>query len=255
MKIGLCDMPDKAVLLPPGTFDYMELTLSVVQAMTDEEIRHTAKLLRQAGLCAEATNGFFPASIRLCGKDYRPDTVAEYTRRALHNGAELGIHTCILGSSRSRNIDEGEDRASCLAQFEEAVAITAEIAEPYGTDILLEPLNTKESNHLNTVAEGAAICRRLAIPNLYVVADYFHIMAADESMDVLRTNRDLIRHVHIADPERNFPRAASGHDFSPFRDALADMGYDARISVEAGCPGEFVSSCVETAAYLRGLFC
>jgi len=255
MKFGLCTSPDKAAKLKPGTLDYIEMNLSNVQKMTAEELAAAKKLLEEIGTPAEATNGFFPGEVRLCGKDYNPDTVREYTVRALDNAAYLGIHTCVLGSSKARNIEEGDDRDSCLAQFEEALVIAGDVAKEYGTTVVLEPLNVKEANYLNTVAEGAVICRRINHPNVMLLADYYHVAYANEPMSVFTENADILRHMHISDPaSRKYPLPTDGADYGPLAKALKDAGYNCRMSIEGGCPGDFVESTEAAMAYLRQLF-
>lgn len=255
MKFGLCTSPDKAAKLKPGTLDYIEMNLSNVQKMTAEELAAAKKLLEEIGTPAEAANGFFPGEVRLCGKDYRPDTVREYTVRALDNAAYLGIHTCVLGSSKARNIEEGDDRDSCLAQFEEALTIAGDVAKEYGTTVVLEPLNEKEANYLNTVSEGAVICRRVNHPNIMLLADYYHVAYANEPMSVFTENADILRHMHISDPaNRKYPLPTDGADYGPLAKALKDAGYNCRMSIEGGCPGDFVESTEAAMAYLRQLF-
>lgn len=255
MKFGLCTSPDKAATLKPGTLDYIEMNLSNVQKMTAEELAKAKAILNDIGIPAEAANGFFPGEVRLCGKNYAPATVAEYTRRALENAAYLGIHTCVLGSSKARNVEEGDDRDACMKQFEEALVIAGDIAGEYGTLVVLEPLNVKEANYLNTVAEGAVICRRVAHPNVMLLADYYHVAYASEPMSVFTDNADILRHMHIADPaNRKYPLPTDGADYAPLAKALKDAKYDLRMSIEGGCPGEFAESTEQSIAYLREIF-
>ena len=254
MRFGICTTPDKVAKLKPGTLDYMEMNLSKVQAMSDEELKNTKDLLLSIGTPAEATNGFFPEEVRLCGSSYDPAKVAEYTKRALHNAAYLGIFTCVLGSSKARNIAEGDDRESCLKQFEEAIVVAGDVAKTTGTTIVLEPLRAFEANYLNRVSEGAEICRRVAHPNILLLADYFHVMDAKEDLQVLVDNADLLRHLHIASPDRKYPLPGDGHDYGPLANALKKAGYNGRMSIEGGCPGDFVPCTEEAMVYLRSVF-
>ena len=255
MKFGICASIDNIAKLNPGTVDYVELSLSNIQKMTAEELKATADRLASIGVPTEAANGFFPPEVRLCGKEYRPENVSEYTKRAMDNADYLGIHTCVLGSSFARNIPEGEDRDTCLCQFEEAVVIAGDIAKEHGTVVVLEPLCVKEANYLNKVSEGAEICRRLAHPAVFLLADYYHVMDAKEPMSVYTENADLLRHLHIADPAiRSFPRPTDGHDYAPLAAAVKAAKYDLRMSIEGGAPEPFAERGHEAIAYLRKLF-
>lgn len=255
MRFGICTSPDNAAQLAPGTLDYIELGLSAIQKMSDGEVYALKARLSELGTPAEATNGFFPAEVRLCGARYNPETVAEYTKRALANAAELGIFTCVLGSGAARNVEEGDDRAACIAQFEEALAVVGDVAKLTGTTVVLEPLRVKEANYMNTVSEGAQICRHVNHPNILLLADYFHVMDAGEDLNVLVENRDLLRHIHIATPGlRTFPTEEDGHDYAPFAAALKTAGYDLRMSIEGGSPGDFAQIAPRAIAYLRRVF-
>ena len=255
MKFGICTKPEKVALLKEGTLDYIELNLANVQKMTDEELKNTKQLLDSYNTPAEATNGFFPETVRLCGADYNPAQVAEYTKRALNNAAYLGIFTCVLGSSKARNIAEGDDRETCLKQFEEAIVIAGDVAKTTGTTIVLEPLRVAEANYLNRVSEGAEICRRVAHPNILLLADYYHVMDAKEDLQVLVDNKDILRHTHVSDPAtRKYPMPNDGHDYAPLVKALKTAGYDLRMSIEGGCPGDFVPCTEESISFLRQIF-
>jgi len=257
MKFGLCTTPDKAAELKQGTLDYIEMNLSNIQKMTDEALKEAKAKLDAIGTPAEAANGFFPADVRLVGARYDKNKVAEYTKRALNNAAYLGIFTCVLGSSGARNLEEGDDRTACLAQFEEAIAVAGDVAKTVGTTIALEPLNVREANYLNTVAEGADICRRVAHPNVLLLADYFHVADSKEDLQVIVDNADILRHTHIADPiKRKYPLEGDGCEanYLAFAKALKDAKYELRMSIEGGCPGEFVECTEKSIAYLRRLF-
>lgn len=255
MKFGICTSPDKAARLAPGTIDYIEMNLSHIQKMTAGELAEAQSILQSIDLTAEAANCFFPAEIRLCGRSYSAAAVREYTKCAMDHAAQLGIHTCVLGSSKSRSIDDGDDRADCLRQFEEALVVAGDIARQYDSLVVLEPLNAKETNNLNTVAEGAAICRRLAHPSVRLLADYYHVMYAKEPLSVYTDNADLLCHLHIADPiHRQYPLPEDGCDYAPLAQTLKRAGYTMRLSLEGGCSGDFVTTTEASIAYLRRLF-
>lgn len=255
MKFGICTTPEKAALLKPGTLDYIEMNLTNIAKMSDEDVKKAKALLESIGTPAEAGNCFFPSDLRLCGPRYDKKQVIEHTKRALDKAAALGIFTCVLGSGRSRNLEEGDDRESCLKQFEEAVATAGDIAKIYGTIIVLEPLRVAEANYLNTVAEGADLCRRIGHPNVLLLADYFHMDDWGEELSVLAANKDILRHTHIAAPvSRAFPLPEDGHDYKPFADALRAAGYNFRMSIECRNTDSFAEDATRSIAYLRQIF-
>lgn len=255
MKIGICAGVNEVLQLKPGSADYVELNLSEIQKMSASELKNIQEQLRLAGQKAEASNCFFPANLKLCGSSYRKQSVSEYCKKAVFNASLLGIHTCVLGSGKARNIDDSDDRTECLKQIEEAFFVAGEIAKEFDTTIVLEPLNKKETNVINTVAEGAAFCRKLNHSNIRLLADIYHVAVENEPFDVISQNGNLLKHVHIARPEgRLFPTEHDGFDYLSVKSILDKAGYDLRISIEGASPGNFVECAQASLSYLKSIF-
>ena len=97
---------------------------------------------------------------------------------------------------------------------------------------VIEPLNKLETNWCNTVAEGAAVVRRLNLKNVRLLADGYHMSREDEPYSVLTDNRDILLHCHIASSDRRIP---GGTDYEKgFLDTLKAMDYDGIVTVECG---------------------
>ena len=256
MKIGICATAQQIIQLKEGTADYAELNLSQLYSMTDQQRQETQCMLSAAGINAEASNCFFPSGMKLCGTGYHKATVMEYCKKALYYGAQLGIHTFVFGSGKARNIEPDESVHDCIKQIEEVICFAAEIAKEFDSIIVLEPLNKKETNVINTVAQGAAWCHKLHHPNIMLLADLYHVATEHEPFDNIVKNGDLLRHVHIARPEgRLFPEKNDGFDYLTVRKTLDAAGYDLRISIEGASPGEFVQSAEESLLFLKSIFC
>jgi len=99
---------------------------------------------------------------------------------------------------------------------------------------VIEPLRHEEDNLVNTVTAALEIAAAVSHPSVRVLADYYHMRSVGESMEVVRTaGNSMLRHCHIARLEgRSWPREDDGEDYSAFFRALADIGYDGRLSVE-----------------------
>ncbi len=252
MRIGAC-LSLSRLPLPKGTLDYVELNLSHVADLSPAELTEWQARLAASGLPAESTNGFFPAELRLVGPGRDATAIRAYVRRALDNAAALGVRLCVLGSGKSRQAAPELTPDAALPQFEEAVVIAGDLAVEYGMTVAIEPLSAAETDLVNTVAEGAALCRRLGHPQVRLVADLYHMAAADEPLSVLTDNRDLLCHVHVSNPaDRALPQPGDNYDYAAFFGALHAAGYDGGISIEAGLPKEnaAVALC-QSAAFLR----
>ena len=255
MKFGICASPEAAATIAPGVLDYVELNLTTVATMSEEAFRDAKALLASHGIPAETTNCFFPGTIRLCDPDRDLSAIADYTRRALHRAREIGVSTCVLGSGGSRRAPEGVDLCDASRQFEESANLIGEIAGEFGVTVVIEPLRKPETNLINTVSDGAALVRRVGHPHLRLLADLYHVAFECEPFSDVSENGDLLRHIHVANPEgRLAPLPDDGFDYTPFADALRAAKYDLRISIEGGIPGDFAETVQNSISYLRSVF-
>jgi sugar phosphate isomerase/epimerase len=127
----------------------------------------------------------------------------------------------------------------------------AEHASRAGARIAIEPLNRYETHFVNTLDQGAELCRRVNRPSIRIMADFFHmsIEEADISQSI-RRSAPYIQYVHVADSNRKQP--GRGHlDFRPGFRALQDAGYNGFLGVECGLIGSTEDALREAASYLR----
>ena len=255
MKIGICASPENAALTAPGVIDYVELNLTSLSEMSGEVFSETKRLLADKGIKAECANCFFPGTIPLVGPAFDLGAVREYTRNALDRARGIGITTCVLGSGKARKIPEGFDPSEALKQFEEAAYAVGDIAKANGVTVVIEPLNRKETNLINSVAEGAALCRRLSHPNVLLLADLYHVALENEPLSVISANGDIIKHIHIARPEgRTAPLPSDGYDYSALARELKKAGYDLRVSIEGRISENYAETVAASTAFLRTVF-
>ena len=255
MKFGICASPEAAATVAPGVLDYVELNLTTVATLSEEAFRDAKALLASHGIPAETTNCFFPGTIRLCDPDRDLSAIADYTRRALCRAREIGVSTCVLGSGKARRAPEGGDLRDAYRQFEESANLVASIAAEFGVTVVIEPLRKPETNVVNTVAEGAALVRRVSHPNLCLLADLYHVAFENEPVSDVSESGELLRHIHVANPGgRLAPLPGDGFDYTLFADALRAAKYDLRISIEGSVPGDYAETVAKSISYLRTVF-
>ena len=237
MKIGCCisladvTKSDKISVLRRLGYDYAELPLSQIADLSDEDFKRLLTKINE--LPSEACNLFYPPSVRLTGADVNMKTVHDYTRRAVKRASELGAEIIVLGSGGAKNIPEGFPHDKAKEQFMAILQSINEIAAAYGITIVLEPLNTNESNFITTVTEGLEIVREAGCANIQLLADYYHMRMENESLNVIAEAKEHLRHVHIAAKEgRAFPKDGDGEDYKSLFDALKATGYTGRVSIE-----------------------
>jgi D-psicose/D-tagatose/L-ribulose 3-epimerase len=104
-----------------------------------------------------------------------------------------------------------------------------------GKDITLsvEPLNRFECYVLNTVADAAAVARKVGAPNYGLLYDTFHANIEEKDpVGVIAPNIGAISHVHLSENDRGTP--GKGHvPWSATLKALKESGYKDWFVIEA----------------------
>ena len=139
--------------------------------------------------------------------------------------------TIVLGSGAARSAPEGVDPAAARAQLARSVRLARDLAAEHGLEAILEPLHRGESDQINSIAEAIAFLDEHDLAEMRVVADLFHIMREQESLDVVREHAGRVAHAHIADTDRRPP----GQGDWPLRAFLASLregGYRGAVSIE-----------------------
>ena len=109
--------------------------------------------------------------------------------------------------------------------------ITADAADANDITIVIEPLNTKESNVLNSVAEGVKLAQDVNRTSIRVLADFYHMDEENEPLDDLVQYADWLEHIHVADTGRRAPGTGS-YPYTEFVQKLHQSGYDGLVSIE-----------------------
>jgi sugar phosphate isomerase/epimerase len=139
------------------------------------------------------------------------------------------------------------ERDLLLAQLKDV----AEHANRAGAGIAIEPLNRYETHLINTLDQGAELCRRVNRPSIRIMADFFHMSIEEADIaQSIRQSAAYVQYVHVADSNRKQP--GRGHlNFRPGFRALKDYGYDDFLGVECGLLGSTDDALREAASYLR----
>lgn len=145
--------------------------------------------------------------------------LAEYFGRQINIGR-------VRGKVGNRSIKEVEDL------FSEVTTELCEYAKPKNVTLLVEPVNRYETDFINSVEEGVALIEKVAVTNLMLMPDVFHMNIEDKSISgELIKYIHLINYIHLADSNRLAP--GQGHiDFHQIFGNLLAAGFDGWVSVE-----------------------
>src|SRR3546814_8974649 len=106
----------------------------------------------------------------------------------------------------------------------------APLAEKYGIIICMENLNSKETNMINTFAEAYQIAKAIDHPNFRLTVDIYHMLMENESPRIIRKAAKYIYHCDLAEKEGRTAPGVHGQDFTPYFQALKDIGYQGKIA-------------------------
>ncbi len=141
-----------------------------------------------------------------------------------------------------------EDQEVLLAGLQEL----GEHAAGEGVMVLLEPLNRYEDHMVNTLEQGAALCREVGLPSVRLIGDFFHLNIEEaDPVESLRRAAPYLAHMQLGDSSRLEP--GTGHiDFAAAIAALDEAGYDGWYAMECALSGDPTVVLPAVSAYLRG---
>ncbi|QGQ99036.1 sugar phosphate isomerase/epimerase [Paenibacillus psychroresistens] len=230
-SFGWCtDLKDAELLAKLG-FDYIELALAPMQLENQEEYRRQLKLVQQSPLPVKAFNVFFPQDIKIVGPAADVERIRRYIATAVEVFVKAGARIAVLGSGGARTIPEGWETARAEEQLLQVLNWCAAEMKDTGVILAIEPLNRKESNVINSVADGVYYAKQINDPAVRVLADFYHMDEENEPLSTLREHKDWLAHIHLADTGRRNPGSGQ-YDYDTFSAILREIGYSGMISAE-----------------------
>ncbi|MBR3018702.1 MAG: sugar phosphate isomerase/epimerase [Clostridia bacterium] len=234
MKIGFCAKIDRIEEVAAAGYDYIELPVSAAADWTEEEYRRNLAALKASGLPVLAYNVLFPGEIKLLNPAVRDEEITGYLHHAFARVREMGGKTVVFGSGGSRKRPEDMLYDEAFRRLAQVARLIGETAAQYGITIVIEPLNRGETNMINSVAEGACLRAAVNLPNVQLLADYYHV--AKEGHDPADLTRvGGIAHCHIATEIGREAPLQSEDGFKKLFSAMKQTNYQGLISVEGKC--------------------
>ncbi|MDF2669988.1 MAG: sugar phosphate isomerase/epimerase [Paenibacillus sp.] len=230
-KFGWCRGIADAQTLYNYGFDFIECPLASLSLEDEAVLRNELSIYRNSPIGTSAFNMFFPGAIKIVGPEANTARINRYIAASARVLDELGAQVIVLGSGKSRNIPDGweVERAE-----EQMLQVLERIADDFvGTTVklVIEPLNRKESNLINSLADAVHFARQINRPQIRVLADLFHMEEEKESLDEIRKHKDWLDHIHIADTNRLSPGTGQ-YPLDRLFANLQEIGYKGMISSE-----------------------
>lgn len=236
MRFGVCTAPDNLLILERAGYDYIELSVAghlKPEQPEAEVMPGLIPLIDDSRLKAETYNVLLPGDIKVVGDSIDVQRQTDYLHVAFRRAASIGGKVLVFGSAGSRSIPDGCAPLTARRQVEEFLALAGGIAEANGLCIAIEPLNTRECNHINSVSEAFEIAEAVGLPTVGVLADLYHITAEGQSLEETARAASRLLHVHVAGAsDRRAPNTDDVPFLIPFFRILKSIGYAGRVSVE-----------------------
>ncbi|TFG73278.1 MAG: sugar phosphate isomerase/epimerase [Anaerolineales bacterium] len=236
MKLGVCVGPDQTKVFAEAGFAFVELHVqNHLKTMEDDHAFAGALHTIQSSVlpCCVA-NCFVPGSLKITGDSADMDALESYVTTALARAHTAGIDTIVFGSGGARQIPEGFDRGKAWHQLVDFGKMVGPIALQNKVTVVVEPLNHKECNVLNSVGETASYVEAVHHPAVRLLVDAYHMGVDNDIYGDIVTYGHYLSHVHIATIKSRRPPGLEPCDFTAFFTALRQAQYTGRISVEAG---------------------
>lgn len=235
MKLGMCGLLDSAATIKAAGFEYLEIHTQqfLKPEMGEEEFAPLLEKIRAADLRVETANCLFPAELKLTGPEAATDRALRIVETACRRAAQAGLAVIVFGSGRSRALPEGTERERGWAQLVDLARKAGDIAARHGVTIVMEPLNRRETNVLNSTTEGMEFVRAVDHPGIRLLVDAYHWAVEGEPPEAIVRAGPYLRHAHIATAANRRAPGQEPQDFVPFFRALRQAGYDGRVSLEA----------------------
>ena len=146
--------------------------------------------------------------------------------------ADVGGRVLIHGSPVQRNLEEGQDRATVEERTLEIFRKLGESAEKLGVVHCLEPLDSGQTNFIQTPGEGFDWVQRTDRPGFQMMLDARASFEENlEPGEELKKFHTAIEHVHLND--KNLLGPGMGDcEFKPLFEAGKEIGFKKFYSVE-----------------------
>ena len=230
MQFGICLPIAAAGIAHAAGFDFVEPTVRSLSPLAPDFAAIRAPF-DGAPLPTPVFNVFVPSEIRLTGPEVEWARVESYLEAAVGRVAALGGEAIVFGSGGARNVPDGFAKEEACTQLARFLRLAGGVAARNDLTIVIEPLNSRDSNIITSVVEGMQLAQETDHPRVRLLADLYHMMEDGEPLENITTCAGWLEHVHVADSGRGAP-GEGDYPYAEFFRRLREGGYGGRISIE-----------------------
>ena len=233
-RLGMIASLDQDSLLYASGFHMLGESVGrmLSPSLTEEQFAQNIERIKKARCKVALCNIFFPGKMKIAGPEVDEQQVLTYAEAVLSRAQKAGVPWIVLGSGGSRRLPDGYDQKKATDDFVLLCRKLAVTAEKYKVMIVLESLETVETNFLLTLTSAAEVVRAVNHPNFKLNADIFHMLRESESPQSIIDARDVLVYCEIAEKEKRSLPGVQGDDFKPYLRALRKADYKGDIFIE-----------------------
>ncbi len=147
--------------------------------------------------------------------------------------ADLGGNLMVIGSPKQRNLLPGITKERALGYAKEVFERALPEAERCGVTMAIEPLTPRETDFINTAADGIELIEAINHPNFRLHLDVKAMTGSEKSPlpEVIKASAKYLHHFHANDSNLLGPGMGE-IDHRPIMKALKEIDYKGYVSVE-----------------------
>ncbi|MCS7111422.1 MAG: sugar phosphate isomerase/epimerase [Ignisphaera sp.] len=152
----------------------------------------------------------------------------EFFKKYIEVAHHLDSRIVIVGTARGRC---SGDCNSAKSRLVNSLKILGIYGRDMGVQLVLEPMNRRETDLINRVSEAIDIIKQ--VDNVWLLLDTYHLLIEEEDVyEVLQNYGMYARHIHVADSNRLAPGLGELR-WDTILMILGSIGYNKYVSIEA----------------------
>ena len=251
-RFGICCRPDQVASAAAAGYDYVELNLNDVLSMDEAQYRAMASEMERHNIYAEVVHGLLPDGVALVGAQVSAKEIHAALDRTFDMAQALGAEILVFDCKKSRMLPPRFDPAMAWRQLGNFVRMLQGYCADFDVRAALLPLRRSCADLMNYVTEATLISAMLRLDRIGVAASRCNMAMEAESLPQLKRTGSLLWHVRVSNVLGNRPpKIGDGEDYAALFEALQEMGYEGRITMEAPCL-DFEKEAKEALERLKG---
>jgi len=265
MPEGISDVPSSTAeymctqfryLLKSG-FDCTECGGKMLSDLTNEEKQFIIKENEKESFNLIAVNSLFPADFKLSDPSSDHESYIQYATSIFDMMNVLGAKYAVFGSGGARMLLEGDNEEKSRATLIDFIKKLADEAAKRNIILVIEPLNSGETNVFTTVEESAELVLEIKKDNLQLLCDSFHMALENTDPSVIKKYGNMIRHCHISEAKKRTYPGSPDSDYPSYNKVFASelnsIGYEGAVSIECSY-NDFSTEAVKGLKFLKEIF-